>query len=473
MNLKRSFTLGILLAFAFSLNAYANSGPLVYEKAPGFSIAPKGETCIAVTKEDLTYDLSRGDGRTARVKASYEMKNTSDKNVEQVMLFPFVNCYSDGFTGTSFTSTVNITADGVPIKFKTYRLDDISYTNNYKSLNYKDSANKQLADEISMDSIVKMLNNTGEYKPKNFDLQQHITVYTLHLPQKDKDYSAELSFKIVPKKQTLLYYRAPGFEYKDDGTGKFTVWRAKNSTGTAEEYCFAVLGGDNKGEFKSLTGEDITAKEETIEEFLKGYKIDDISGMYKDLDTNDLYNYTVKKLDSKLSQYTNLISVGDDLLMSYAGKNYVGAFLYTVDFKPQSSMNVTVQYDEKATQDRRNTKNYSYMFLYLLRPASGWKSFSNLNVTIIPNTSSPYITGSSITLTKDSESGIYSGKFDTLPDKDLYFTTYKTDKPDPPPISIGIPYRLAMLLLSLILIAIIPAVAIKRRMRSRFNDYKL
>lgn len=457
MNFKRSIIIGILLAFAFSLNAYANSTPLVHEEAPGFSLAPKGETSIAVEKENLTYDLTGGDGRTAMVKASYEMKNTSDKNVEQVMLFPFVTSYDDGFT-----NTVSITADGVPVKFKTYRLDDLSYTYDYKSLNYKDSANKQLADEISMDNIIKMLNNAGEYKPKNFDLQQHITVYTLHLTQKNKDYKAEVSFKVAPKDQALLYYSAEGVECHDDGTGKFTVWRTKNSAGTAEEYCFAVLGGDNKGEFKSLTGEDITVKEETIEEFLKGYKDNDISGVYKDLDANELYNYTVKKLDSKLSQHTNLISVGDDSLISYTGKDYVGAFLYTINFKPQSSINVTVQYKEKATQDRRSTKEYSYMFLYLLRPASGWKSFSNLSVSVIPNAGSPYVIGSSIPLTKDSKTGVYSGKFSSLPDKDLYFTTYKTDLPLS---SSGISNKLAAgLLLPFTLIAGTLWIALKKKM---------
>lgn len=466
MNLKRTIFLSILFIFAFWTFAYANSGPLVYEKAPGFSLAPKGETNIAVEKEDLTFDLAGGDGRAAMVKASYEMKNTSDKNIEQVMLFPFVTSYDEGFT-----RTVSITANGDPVKFKTYRLDDLSYTNDYKSLNYKDGANKQLTDDISMDNIIKMLNKAGKYKPQNFDPGQRIVVYTLHLPQKNKDYQAELSFKVVPNEQSLLYYRADGFEYHDDGTGKFTMWQIKNSTKSAEEYCFAVIGGDNKGEFKSLTGGDISAKEETIEEFLKGYKIDDNSGEYRDVDLNELYDYNVKKLDSQLSQKANVISVGDDLLGGYAQKTYVGAFLYTVDFKPQSSVNMTVEYDEKATQDKRKTKDYSYMFLYLLRPASGWKSFSNLNVSIIPNKSSPYITNSSIRLVKDGSTGIYSGKFDSLPDKDFYFTTYKTDKPDPPPISFGIPHRLAiMLMIPLSLIIIAAAFAIKRKMRSKLNS---
>lgn len=461
MNFKRFIITGVLLAFIFPTLAYANSTPLVYEEAPGFSVAPKGETSISVEKEDLNFDLSGGDGRSARVKASYEMKNNSDKNVEQVMLFPFVTSHNKGFT-----NTVSITADGAPVKFKTYRLDDIRIGTDYKSLNYKDSANKKLADAISMDSIIKMLNKAGKYKPQNFDPGQRIFVYTLHLPKKDKDYTAELSFKVVPKEQSLLYYRANGFEYHDDGTGKFTMSRMKNSPEAEGEYCFAVIGGDNKGEFKSLTGENITTKEETIEEFLKGYNFDYISRnnpeKYSDIDSNDLYDYNVKKLDSQLSEKSNLISVGDNLLIAYTEKTYVGAFLYTVNFKPNSTMNVTVEYEEKATQDRRSTKEYSYMFLYLLRPASGWKSFSNLNVSIIPNASSQYIIDSSIKLVKDGNTGIYSGKFDSLPDKDLYFTTYKTDKPDPPPISISITSKLVIILLCILMIGIVRLV-IKRR----------
>ena len=428
MNFRRSIIMGILLAFAFSVSAYANSSPLVYEKAPGFSIAPKGETCIAVTKEALTYVLSGGDGRTAKVKASYEMKNTSDKDVEQVMLFPFVTSYNEGFT-----NTVSITADGKPVKFRAYRLDDIYLSNVYISLNYKDNTNKKLMDIISIDNIIKMLNNV-EYKVKNFDLNQKITVYTLHMPvNKNNQYNGDVSFKIDIKNQKVLYYDIYNIECNKDGTGNFKAWGSTNSSEVSEgKAVFAVLGGDNKGEFKSLSGQSITAEEETIGQFLRDYSVKDISGKYKNINKDDLYNYVVKKFDKSLSEKTSFVSVGEGSITYYTNNTYVGAFLYTVDFKPQSSMNVTVRYDEKATQDRRSTKEYSNMFLYLLRPAAGWKDFSNLTVNIVPNTGSPYIIDSSIKLVKDGNTGIYSGKFNTLPDKDLYFTTYKTDKPDIP-----------------------------------------
>lgn len=102
------------------------------------------------------------------------------------------------------------------------------------------------------------------------------------------------------------------------------------------------------------------------------------------------------------------------------------------------------------------------MFLYLLRPASGWKDFNNLTIKVIPNESKPFVIDSSLPLIKNNETGIYSGQFDSLPEKDFYFVTYKTDKADPPLPAVvrNAPYVLAIIFPVLLIMVLIGIIAL-------------
>jgi hypothetical protein len=100
------------------------------------------------------------------------------------------------------------------------------------------------------------------------------------------------------------------------------------------------------------------------------------------------------------------------------------------------------------------------MFLYLLRPAAGWKGFGSLSITVIPNKSRPYIIDSSLMLTRNSWTGIYTGIFDTLPDKDFYFTLYSKDKMDGPRTNRGMIKTAAVFLMPLIIIFLLAAVGL-------------
>lgn len=427
MGLKSRVVLSIIISMLLHISVSANSMPMVMEEDPTFSMAPMGSTDIAVVREYLEFDMREGQGNTAKVTASYEMKNTSKESIEQMMLFPFITAYRKGFL-----SRVKITADDKPVAFKDFRLRDIP-NNNYNESTY-DYFHKDLAPIVAIDSIVAML-NIKEYTPNYFQLNETINVYTLPLPAKEEAYRGEISFKIDPQKHNLLAYNYNGLTLNIDGSGILSMWVAsKEIRPDGEKIYIALLGeeGENRASFETSGEQGFTVEEKTLEGFLKEDIIPSKLWENRLEDEEKLYDYTIKQLDRILSSNPYFIALEEDVLSPFFHNTYIGALLYEVEFPPEGSVNVTVEYEVEATRDRRSTRDFTDMFLYLLQPAAGWKDFEYLTIRVIPNGAKPFIIESSLPLTKDEATGIYHGEFQGLPEKDFYFTTYKTNQPEPP-----------------------------------------
>ena len=193
----RIMCISIILFMLFSIPVHANSAPLISEKPPGFSIGSSGSTPISVNKEDLQFDLSESKSYTSNVSAVYEMKNTSNANVNQTMIFPFVTSLRD-----DFLKSASITADGNPVSYKVYRIEDLNIQSDHKSLNYKD--NKELRDKISIENIVNMMNKGRKYTPQFFKADDIVKVYTLHM--KENEYKNSCFKQLNVLKQPLFYY---------------------------------------------------------------------------------------------------------------------------------------------------------------------------------------------------------------------------------------------------------------------------
>lgn len=450
MRLKNRISLGIISAMLLPISVFANSAPLIMEEDPTFSIAPMGSTPISVISEYLEFDMKEGQGSTAKVTASYEMENTSKASIEQSMMFPFITSHRKGFL-----SNVKITANDKPMAFKVFRLKDIPYMNYQGSTN--DYFDRELPSVVAIDTIVEML-NFSEYTPKHYHPDETINVYTLHLKPKEEAYQEEVSYKIDPQKHKLLSYNYNGLRFNEDGSGTLSTRVApKELQADGHKIYIVVLGEDseNGASFEFPAEQEITVKEKTFEAFLK----EDIikSRLTEDRleDEKELYTYAIKQLDTILSRNQPFIALDEDVLSPFFYNAYVGALLYQVEFPPAGRMNVTVEYEMEATKDRRQTKDYTDMFSYLLRPAAGWKDFGHLTIKVIPNESKPFVTESSLPLIEDEITGSYYGEFEGLPEKDLYFITYKTDQSDPPlpKLISNLPYLLFFL--SPIILAII------------------
>lgn len=426
MKFTKTILLSIMCVMLFTISVYANSAPVIMEEAPGFSIAPVGSTKISVQSEDLEFDMRSGNGGSARVTASYEMKNTSDAKVEQAMLFPFVTSRIKGFT-----DGVKITANGKAVDFKTYRLEDLTGLSDLQ-INYKDNINKELAEKIDIENIVKMLNNR-QYAPQKYSLDQMVTVYTLDLSGTNREHPMDISIGHGAKEHTIMYYNFCAVTVGGGSSDKLSTWASIGDGSTARNISYIlVLGQDTgKGLISSSAGDKLNVQQMTMEDFLKNCLVRTSIMDYGIKDSGDMYSYVIKQMDNTLNSGDYYKSLDNEVISKYLYGTYIGAFLYTVNFNAQSTTNVTVQYDMKATTDRSRTREFTNMFLYLLRPAAGWKEFKGLNIKIIPNKEKPYIIESSLPFVKDDKSGIYKASFEKLPDKDFYFTTYRTEKAEP------------------------------------------
>lgn len=412
--MKKLIFLVLMFCLSFTASVYANSLPVIMEEEPGFAVAPVNDTPIIVSKEKLRFVVDHANPRKAAVTAGYTMENPTGEAVTQPMMFPFLT--SGELTG--FAQRVKITANGRPVQFITRRLDDI---------------NTELMKELSVTNILSMINRP-DFVPSNFKLTQKVKVYTLHILPQENERQAEILFKIDPKKHRLLYDKFNVLSFNNDSSGKLSVLippvTADPEKGNAH---IVVFGEDaaNPAQIKSLTGDKITIEEKTMSEFLHDDFIrENLPDNFKITEMDGIFNYAVKQLDSLMAGSQPFMNFGD-IIGSYVTKTYLGALLYKVDFQPKSSVTLTVEYDMMATIDRSKTKEYSNMFMYLLKPAAAWADFKNLYIEIMPSKKQPFIIESSLPLVKNAETGNYTASFDRLPDKDFYFTTYKTERPDP------------------------------------------
>jgi hypothetical protein len=468
MKFLKTTLLSACLVMTISTSALANSAPITMDSNPTFSISPSASTAISVESEYLEFDTSKDYGITAKVKAVYEMRNNSKEAVEQPMIFPFVNSLYE-----NFTNTVRITKDGEPIEFNYFRIANIPEVNKGIIFSLTETSNPELESFLKIDNIINLINKE-DYQPVNYSEDQLVTVYTVHLIAKEESSQVNIGYKLNPKKHKLLYANTNGSTRNANGTGTFTIF----SPPIGSEYLpnkayFVVFEEDNndKVEFRSITGEDITEEQMTLADFLEAYVPESSSTTYKTLDTTGLKSYTIERLDTMLAKSDNLIALDHDVMYPFLSTSYIGAFLYTVNFEPESTATVTVEYEVQAARSREKTKDYTNTFLYLLQPASGWKGFGSLSIRVILHEFHPFIIESSLPLIKDSISNCYTGQFDGLPDKDFYFATYKTDEPDPPVITtmgsswMG-PNTLLPLLAFLVVIVLTPFSIARKRKRN-------
>lgn len=465
--MKRTVGLILILILILFNNTivFGNSAPMLMEEDPAFTLAPMGSTPIAVHSEYLEFDLSSERGDIAKVTAIYEMVNTSKEKLTQKMVFPFITSYWKGFR-----EGVSITVNDRPIDFRSYRLDDVPFRYS-NELHFIEKESRVLSEKIAIENIVKMLNER-DYQPKHFDLNQRVTIYTLELPRKDQDYRAEISFKVTSKEHRIMHQGFNGMSYNNDGSGTLSAWVPFKDNQNPWSYPYIVAFGETEGsriELSFTSGYGIKVEEVVLNDYLEDYfqlTATENNAFYEEIGIitleknsqfmDDLRNYTYKQLDSLLYAYRPAFSFSGDVLSPYFNNDYVGAFVYEVEFEPEERSLVKVEYTMRATRDRRKSSGFTNLFLYLLDPAKGWKEFKDLNIKVIPNAGMPYILESSLPLEKDN--GIYTAHFSTLPQDNFYFITYHKDKLDPPVISrnwvyalyfLGLPVLLAVAMIAI------------------------
>ncbi len=411
----------VLFISSFSL-VFANSGPVYWQGYPSSDIMTIDRNSpIEVKSENLIFDFSDGNNDSysvqANVTAEYEMTNTTDETQSVQMAFPFVERLYD-----INHDNIKITADGKEIPYEVYTGNAVnSYGNSFEE-------NKE--ENFDFNEIVNTISN-DIYDAKSFSADKIGKLYSIEIkPTTDKGIDFTVDFTYDQDKTNILTKNFNGFSLSDE---KVRITSGCFDTQIAEIY---VLGEDIDMDFNGyaigasneetdLFTYEITEKEVDVRTYLfdsmKSYSFID----FEHISDIQLYNLYAEALDRYFINNMGFCTVGD--VLAESGSVRIITLVYTVEFLPSQSQNVSVSYTTKGTMDKRNTSSPQYLFDYILNPAKNWNSFNNLNIKVITPKEAPYIIDSSIEFNKE-EDNIYTATLEKLPEEDLSFTLYQKEK---------------------------------------------
>lgn len=412
----------------FATAVFANSGPVFWKGYPSSDIMfVEEDSPITVENENLIFDFSdSGDSGytiTGKATARYKMINSTDKLQSVQMAFPFV-----GRLRELLPDDIIITADDNAVPYDIY-IGDVVHS-------YGDP--RQQEKEVSFDfkSIVNTITN-GQYKARNFSKNEKGKLYTIEVePTTDQriNFAVDSNFDL---KTTIIF--TDGFNrYERDGDKvRIAAWCYEPEI--LEIY---VLGEDidlninayTDGELKEGTDlftYKISAKEVELAPYLlermKNNPYRNKNDMISDNMISDvqLYNMYAKALDEYITQNMGYVSLYD--LMDQDNYQRIITLVYTVEFPHSSEREVSISYYTSGTMDKTKTVDPLYTFDYILNPAKHWKDFKDLNIKVIAPEKAPHIVKSSIEFTK-GENNTYTATLNKLPEDDLSFTLYATEK---------------------------------------------
>jgi len=420
----------------FSTPVFGNSGPVFWQGYPSSDVMSIEENSpIIVGNENLVFDFSDTNGfsysLSGKVTAAYEMLNPTQETRSVQMAFPFV-----GKLDNLLAKEIAITADGRELPYDIYIGDVV---NSHGSPFQKEG-------EASFDfaSIIDTITD-DTYKAENFSENEKGQQYIIEVkPTTAQRINFAVNFSFDPEKTKVL---TTGFNrYEGDGVNtRVAAWC--NEPRTLEIF---VLGEDIDFEINGFTDGALEEKtdlfnyeilDQKVE--LKRYLLDYIdknsytqngnSILNKQIYDNQiykkqLYNLYAKSLDQAFTRNRSYSAEFD--LTEKENYERILTLVYTVEFPPNSTKEVSVSYKTAGTMDNTQTAEPLYTFDYILNPAKNWSDFQNLNIRIITPQQAPYIVASNIELAREDKeaNNVYTSSLPTLPDEDFSFTIYSAEE---------------------------------------------
>lgn len=474
MEKTRFIALIVFIGMLLPLAASANSGPVYMKEAPSYAIMTLEDCPVTVTHEKLTFAMSAanvyGWGPLAQVTAAYQMENPTDKAQHVPMAFPFVT------------------------KLNRNALENIRITVNGAEVPYQVRLGQSLADQdflqdpaafIKAAEMGNILSTVSKppYAPTSFDDNAPTPLYTIAPAREHARYKINIKFKIDPAKTKVVAYGINSIAYGPDGNCELSAWYYEDNPGF--DCGFLVLGEDTVREMEIFTtaeGEEdkeatakdrlekmqVVPREYIAEKFIKADA--SIHGLTGEEMLEQAYGIVAAYMDSLFAN-GNIITDSESITEPLRSRERVIVLLYAVPFEPQGKNEVMVSYTAGGTLDRRNSKDYTYTYAYILNPARGWADFGGLEVEVLPASAYPYIVSSTLPFARQ-EDGRYTAGFDGLPDTDLVFTMYTepeitfTDRIFGP-VGRRLPYYLPLLIPVVVLVAAGAALGIVIRIRKQ------
>jgi hypothetical protein len=427
--MKKSFCIVIVATLVSISFAYANSGPTYWQGYPSSDVMSiDNHSPIEVVSENLTFDFSNEKGYSfsmeAMVTAEYEMSNPTDEVQYVQMAFPFVGrLYNINY------EDIKITADGMELPYEVYVGNPVDGT--YKSFEEIKDANFEFADIVS--AISKDL-----YEAKSFKSDDIGKLYIFEIkPTTDKGIDFTVDFNLDNDKSKVLIKNFNSFGrigkkvsissgcYKPEVAEIFVL---------GEDIDFEISAqtiGSSKVETDLYTYEvsekyvDVKTYLLDIHDYVEDYYDHDYYKIKnQELSDVQVYNIYAKELDKYFTSNHGITSVDDIDSARYLDR--IITLVYSVEFPPESTKQVSVTYKSAGTMDKRNTSKPIHSFNYILNPAENWSSFRDLNIKIVTPQEAPYIINSSIDFIKEADN-VYVATLDTLPDEDLSFALYSSE----------------------------------------------
>lgn len=397
----------------------ANSAPVYWEGYPSTVIMSVDEdTDIRVDSEKLLFDLSEGlkggYSPLCRITAEYVM--SAGKDTTSTMAFPYIGSLQSLYEGE-----VKITADGEEVPFSLFFGEPAE--------GYGTFSDSEKKDPQPFSSILQAVSKT-DYEPVSFDADEKATLVSIDV---NKTGSSSLMISVPMdlqgKDTDIIALDFNGYSREGDRM-ELKSW--VDSTDTIEflvigdRFDVAVEGYIDATEKEKNDGftYEISEDEVDIRDFLLkegerllGRSIDDDSSQY--------WNVMAREVDRAIQNNDGFASI-DELTNALYTDRYI-LFIYSVDFMKETSREISVSYLSTGTMDKRETTTPKYTFSYLLSPASLWNGFKDLNMEIRTSETEPYLLESTLGFENTADRN-YTASFEALPDKDLVFTVYKSEK---------------------------------------------
>lgn len=415
--------LALALASALIITPFskvlANSAPVYWEGYPSTVImSVDRDTDIRVDSEKLLFDLSEGlkggYSPLCRITATYTM--SAGKDTKSTMAFPYIGSLQSLYEGE-----VRITADGEAVPFSLLFGEPAE---GYGTFSDSEKKNPQ-----PFSSILSTVSNT-DYEPLSFDADEKATLVSIDVKKTgSSSLMISVPMDLQGKDTDIIALDFNGYSREGDRM-ELKSW--VDSTDTIE---FLVIGDSfdvavegyidaterekNDGFTYEISEDEVDIRDFLLKEGerLLGRKITDDSTQY--------WNVLAREVDRAIQNNDGFASI-DELTNALYTDRYI-LFIYSVDFMKETSREVSVSYLSSGTMDKRETTTPKYTFSYLLSPASLWNGFKDLNMEIRTSETEPYILESTLGFGKTADRN-YTASFDTLPDKDLVFTVYKSEK---------------------------------------------
>lgn len=404
--------MAVVLYIAFVLlmsPVFANSGPVIMEGHPGSEMIVDENSQIEVMHESLSFDVQEGDYRVdSLVEADYQMHNTATESQTVKMAFPLV---SDIMT---LQEKVKVEVNGNVIPFEVTYLD-------------------QFDSSVDMPSFKTMLQEREAEitVPINLEMKQ----YTFKIPEDIEKCNLEIRFDKTNLNARVFVSEINSYGYMD---GLFTV--GKSYFGEDRREMKLIL---ESGELKDIqifckdeNGVDykdkVIVEEKTItsEAFYESVAKD--LSEFANLDTfTDQKASFLEKAFNEMRAYEGRSLVVLDDISSYLTSPRIILLTYEVPFASNEEKSVKVTYSLRGTFDRSKSSRPTFEFDYFLSPASYWKDFESLTITVKTPKDKPYVIESSLPLEEkalevsDGLGKVYTAEFSGLPKEDFTFMVYE------------------------------------------------